>query len=376
MTICNLYRRRACSSLTLGILAVAALAIIALTEAARWYQIDPLRDEKNAAAEWMQRSMEIIKEEKLKAGIPIDRRIDINDTGMIGVEYTDITTTLGSLAAKRTSAHSAFAVVVVDLLDRAGVRPGDNVAINFSGSFPALNIAVLSAAKALRLRPVVISSVGSSAYGANQPDMTWLDMERILIANGIFSCRSIAASLGGIQDTMGGLDATGIDLGREAIRRNGILQIEEGGHSTLVNDVRRRIDLFDRAFDGGKPAAFINVGGSLTSFGDGVEGHRIPTGLLKKVPAVRNPERGVIFLMDKRGVPIIHLLRIKSIAARYGIPVDPPPVSAGAPVKIQTKGRYYAPFSAAGLSVMIALILTIRNKGSRHSTDRPGSGRC
>ena len=365
---------RTCSSRALGVLAVAALAAIALTEAVRWYQVDPLRDEKNAATEWMRLSMESIRTEKLKTGIPVDRRIDLNDTGVIGVEYTDITTTLGSLAAKRTSANPAFAAIVVDLLDQAGVKPGDNVAVSFSGSFPALNIAVLSAAKALRLRLAIISSIGSSMYGANQPDMTWLDMERILAEEGIFSYRSIAASLGGIPGTGGGLDATGIGLGLDAIRRNGITLIEEWGDSTLVADVRRRMDLFDLAFDGKKPAAFINVGGSLTSMGDGVESYRIPTGFLKKVPPVRDPERGIVFLMDERGVPVIHLLRIKSIASRYGIPFDPVPFSSGVPEGIRAAGRYSAPLAGAGLAVMIALVWITRNKGLAREVGESKSG--
>ena len=356
-------QRRTYDNRALVILAVAAIAAVALTEAARLHRADPLRDEKNAAVELMQLSMDAIKEEKLRIGMPIDRRVDINDTGMIGVEYTDITTTLGSLAVKRTSAQPAFAAVVVDLLDRAGVRPGDNVAVSFSGSFPALNIAVLSAAKALRLRLAVISSIGSSMYGANQPDMTWLDMERILVEKGIFSCRSIAASVGGIYDAGGGLDAAGIGLGIEAIRRNEVFLIEEEGYSTLVADVRRRMDLFDQAFDGKKPMAFINVGGSLTSLGDGAENHRIPTGLVKKLPTTVDPKRGIIFLMNERGVPVIHLLGIKSIAARYGISIDPAPFPGGATAKIRTTGKYSAPLAAASLAVIIALLLVMRNKG-------------
>jgi hypothetical protein len=106
------------------------------------------------------------------------------------------------------------------------------------------------------------------------------------------------------------------------------------------------------------------VGGSLTSVGDGLESHRIPTGLLKKVRAVRNPERGIIFLMSQRGVPVIHLLKIKSIAARYGIPVDPSPLSAGFPVKTPRTGRYSAPLAAAGLALMIALLIFLRTADS------------
>ena len=78
-----------------------------------------------------------------------------------------------------------------------------------------------------------------------------------------------AASLGGIAGAHGGLDGTGIEVGLKAIRRNGIPLLEEGGSSTLTADVRKRLALFDQAVAGRRPAAFINVGGSLTSVGDG-----------------------------------------------------------------------------------------------------------
>lgn len=361
------YRKRTPHARTLVILAVFALTIMVLLESTQRYQPDPRSGEKNAAMELMQRSTEAIKKEKLRMGISIDRRFDTNDTGLIGVEYTDITTTLGSLVAKRTSTNPAFAAAIVDMLDRAGVRPEDQVAVSFSGSFPALNIAVLSAARVLNLHPIIISSEGASMYGANHPDMTWLDMERVLAETGLLPYRSIAASLGGIADAQGGLDGTGIEAGLRAIRRNGIPLLEEGGSSTLTADVRKRLALFDQALGGQRPAAFINVGGSLTSLGDGPEGHRIPAGLLKKIPAVRNPERGIIFRMGERSVPVIHLLKIKSIAAQYGIPIDPSPLSAGTPVKNPMTGRYSIPLAAAGLALMIVLLIFLRKADLRHT---------
>jgi poly-gamma-glutamate system protein len=205
--------RRTPHTRTLAILVVSALTILMLMEGIRWVQPDPRREEKSAAMELMRRSAQAVRQEKLRIGIPVDRHLDTTDSGLIGVEYTDITTTLGSLSAKRTSTNPAFAAVVVDMLDQAGVRPGDRVAVSFSGSFPALNIAVLSAARVMDLHPVIISSVGSSMYGANQPEMTWLDMERILADKGLFPYRSNAASLGGIAGTRGGLDGTGIEGG-------------------------------------------------------------------------------------------------------------------------------------------------------------------
>ena len=51
---------------------------------------------------------------------------------------------------------------------------------------PGANIAVLSAAQAMKVIPVIISSVGASQWGANQLDFTWLDMESALAKNDLF----------------------------------------------------------------------------------------------------------------------------------------------------------------------------------------------
>ena len=124
------------------------------------------------------------------------------------------------------------------------------MAVSFSGSFPALNIAVLSAARVLDLHPVIISSVGSSMYGANQPEMTWLDMERILADKGLFPYRSNAASLGGIAGTR----EAGRNVSTAVLRDAGGRVV--GGAETFRDLARSRRCV---ASWRGKPAAFINV---------------------------------------------------------------------------------------------------------------------
>ena len=37
------------------------------------------------------------------------------------------------------------------------------------------------------ITPITISSLGASQWGANQIDFTWLDMESILVKNGLYS---------------------------------------------------------------------------------------------------------------------------------------------------------------------------------------------
>jgi poly-gamma-glutamate system protein len=359
----------------LAILSLCAFWVFLLIETARFFRGDPLSAEKSVAAGLMREALGSVRDEKIRQGIRIDPILDPAGTGVIGAEYTDLTTTLGSLSAKRLSTHPEFAAVLVDMLGQAGVQPGDAVLVSFSGSFPALNIAVLSAAKALRLQPVVISSIGASGYGANEPEMTWADMERALLEKGIFPYRSAAASLGGVAGSRGGLDGTGISAGLRAIHRNGIPLLEEEGESTLPADIQRRLTIYGQALGDRRPAAFITVGGPLTSLGNGPEGLKLESGLLTKIPASPNPERGLIFRMGEKRIPVIHLLGIKKIARQYGIPAESLPSLDPAPGRGVRKGRYSPPLALTGLSALL-LLLGFAGKPSTNAKGRGRSARA
>ncbi len=253
-------------------------------------------------------------------GEPIDPILDPSGSGLIGIDYSDITTSLGDLPAKQTSLSPSFAGLVVKWLKEAGVRPGDRIAVTFSGSFPALNLAVLCAAETMRLDPYVISSVGASMYGANIYGFTWLDMEKRLADAGILHLRSRWASLGGIMDTHGGVFETGIAEGEAAIARTGTPYLREGTPATVERDALRRMDLY---FAGGRPAAFVNVGGNVTAIGWINETHLLGNGLLRRFPASDAPKRGLLFRMHERGVPVIHLLNIERLAAANDLPIAP-----------------------------------------------------
>ena len=133
------------------------------------------------AAERADAAFQAIREERLLRGHAISPIDDPNRTGLVGDSYTEITTTLGSLPSKRSAANPNIAAMIVDMLTQCGVKAGDPVAVNFSGSFPGLNASVLCALDAMGAKGIVISSVGASTYGANLPDFTWLDMEEALL---------------------------------------------------------------------------------------------------------------------------------------------------------------------------------------------------
>ena len=74
------------------------------------------------AAQKLQDWMDDIRDYKLEAGLSLTP-YDTHKTGMIGDEYTPITTSLGSEEAKRTTANPDMAALLVQMLTEAGVSP-------------------------------------------------------------------------------------------------------------------------------------------------------------------------------------------------------------------------------------------------------------
>jgi len=347
-------------SFRLFLLALLACVCLFLLEFLRKGGEDSLLVQKVEAARKMQEAMTVLKKEKLRRGLVIDRETDPNMTGMIGKDYTDLTTTLGPLSSKRTATNPNFAGVIVEMLTQAGVHWGNPVAVSLSGSFPALNVALFSACSSLGLRPVIISSVGASTYGANEPEFTWLDMEDILMRNHLFPYRSEAASLGGLVETRGGMGGKGIEMGREAVSRHGIPLLDEQGTLTLERDIERRLSIYERAFGGQKPAAFVNVGGTLIAFGHCPETQSLATGLLSPVPRSKHPRRGVLFRMGEKGVPVIHLLDIKKMALEYGLPIDPVPLPSIPDGRVMRPGGYSSTLSLSGIFLLVCGVAWLR----------------
>lgn len=237
-----------------------------------------------------------------------------------GPEYTMITTTLGQADAKRLSLHPDFAAVIVDLLIQAKVGKGDRVAVNLSGSFPALNIAALAAVQALGAEPVITSSVGASSWGATDPDFTWLDMEKTLAEAHLWPWRSAAVSIGGVGDRGGGLSNEGLDLARLAIERSGVHPLHA---KNLDEAIVNRLDIY-RQNTGRLPSALLNVGGNHVIFGHA--GHKAPLkeGLTEGFHLYRIND-GLALPFVKNGLPVVHILNVNRMAAKYGIKNGAPP---------------------------------------------------
>jgi poly-gamma-glutamate system protein len=322
-----------------------------------------LRTEMTEASRLMAAAGAAIKDCRESRGIPIDFAADPNGTGLIGLETSAITTSAGRLEAKRTTTNPNFAGLVVFLLHEAGVRRGDAVAVGASSSFPELVIATLSAAKVMGLEPLVISSLGSSEWGANIPEFNWTDMEDCLRAAGVLDVRPIARAVGGDEDVGRDMSPEGRALLESRIHENGVTFLEE---SNLERNVGLRMKIY-RQGAGMKPVkAFINIGGSWANMGTNAEVLKLRPGLADTVFIPPLGERGVLQAMAAEKIPVIHLLNIKGLCERYGLPWDPRPLPqpGAGPLFRRAAARSWpsAALTVVYILAMIVVMVTTRRR--------------
>ena len=344
------------SNYVLGVVALISVLAFLLVEyekadyQQKWYP------EKLAAARLAKAASECIKSKRLENGVFIDAINDPSQTALIGQEYSLITTDHGSIEAKLSSTNPNFAAVVVQLMKEAGVSENDLVAVSMTGSFPGLNIATMAAMQTLKVKPVIISSVGSSSWGANDPYFTWLDMENLLYEAKIFTCRSIAASIGGSADIGRGLSPEGRSLLAAAIERNKVSFINE---EHLEKSIERRIQCYREAAKNTPIKVYINVGGGIASLGNPVNGKLFPSGLSTTMPNANFPVEGVMIRMGKQGIPIIHLLNINTLLEKYGLPSNPGTKQKPGVGEIFIKKKYNLPVTALVTLVLMIAILVV-----------------
>jgi len=276
----------------------------------------------------MQRAITTVSRFHETSGMAIDVSLDPNHTGLIGPEYTALFTSLGQLEAKRTTTNPDIAGLLVHLLHRAGVSAGDTIAVGSSGSFPALMIATLTAAEVMGAHPVTILSLGASSYGATRPEFNLLDVHELLTREGVLSTEPEAVSLGGERDVGADFDPAFREDLLLRIRATGIPLVED---PDLRRNVARRMALYlgatvDIPAARWRLAAFVNIGGSEANLGTSPLVLRTQPGLNAELAVPPARQRGVLSEMAAQNIPVIHLLNLRGLALRYGLPWDPVPL--------------------------------------------------
>ncbi len=304
----------------LVVLSLFSVACIFSVEVFKVKKKQPHYDQKIQASNAMKKGMDVIRRFRIRDIGPIDKDVDPAISGIIGQPASAITTNIGYLPSKQTTVNPNWAAVMVEMLKKAGAKEGDTVAMGLSGSFPAMNLAAYVAAETLGLKVVAISSASASTWGANIPEFTWLDMERILFQEGLISHRSIAASLGGEGDRAMGTSKKSRKLLKDIIDRNHIEFIDV---KSIEESIERRMNIFLEVARESHIVAYINVGGGRASVGPKTGKKRYKPGLN------RNPSRkameidSVTTRFARENVPVIHVYRILDLAEIYGLPKSP-----------------------------------------------------
>ena len=306
------------STPALAALAVLSLTLYALAERSLQPAHADAFHKKIEAVRLMQRAEKIIGEARRAQGLTLDPRNDPENYGIIGPQFSLITTDRGSATAKSLAAHPNFAAAVTQMMLQAGVHEGDLVAVGMTGSLPGFNLAVLSACRSIGAEPVIITSAGASMFGANDPEMTWLDMEALTSSKKLWDFHSVAASLGGGGDVGRGLSPAGRQLLRDAIDRNHVLYLEP---TSVFEGVKQRVAIYDSVAAARHKliACYVNVGGGVASLGGAQNGRLIPPGLSRRLTTRNYPNRGVVNVLGERHVPVIHLLQVERLARDFDV---------------------------------------------------------
>ena len=341
-------------------LALLTLAGSFWVESGRRVVTSPHYEQMLQAAKVSAQAAAVLKLERLEKGVFVDPVNDPAETALIGQEYSQITTDRGYLDAKLASTDPNFAAVIVEMLHQLGLQGGDCVAVAVTGSFPALNISALAALETFGARPVVISSVGASNFGATDPYFTWLDMERLLVEKDVLKTRSTAASMGGSNDTGRGLSPKGRQLLRDAIERAGARPLVD---MKIDESIRSRVEIYQQGCGKQPVAAYLNVGGGVASLGHALNGDLVPSGPNASLPVRNYPARGAMMrIAEGTGqgqVPVIHLLNIRQLRDRYGLEPVRDSLPEPGTGRVFGEERYELVRTSAVTLIVLATLITL-----------------
>lgn len=300
-------------------------------------------EQKVASARLARKAFLSVREARQRSGIPIDTVNDPNKTGLVGVQYSQLTYGRSDLSDALTSLSPNFSAALVEMLHEAGVKPGDSVGLSWDGTYPALNVQALAVVASLGLRPVIVTAASAGMWGANYPGWSWLDIERNLVEAGIWQYRSRFATLGGEADDGRGLSPEGRAVLLAAAESAGV-------ECRIPIDLEQGVELRLGAFEGCR--AVICLGKASADIGDPMA--RVPSRVLKK--PVGNLGSGTIAaLLDSR-VPVTYIGNPSRVAADYGLPIAPVPLPDIGKGRLFFERRYSVLLAAVLSLVMLGLL--------------------
>ena len=325
--------------------------------------------EKLAAAKITYTAFNEIKRFRNTKGIKINSKLDPAMSGLIGEKQSPITTDYGSIYSKRQSINPNFSAIFVEWLKSdLGLKEGDTVAVTMTGSYPALDIAMLAAIKELKLKPLIVFSVGASNYGANIPGLTWVEMYEHLVKKGIFDYKPIGVAMGGSRDYGYGLSKEGVKIINDIIKKSGYHFIDSKG---TTDGIDKRMALFKEHAGKSEVKAFINVGGAMTSIGlkqtkrQQNKPKSLQSGVVTSLPIDLINVDNVAVRFLKRGVSVVNVRYISSVVDQYDFPRYPKsqPLVGEGPIYVDyVYDRMYALIALVANIVILLLAAFLSRK--------------
>ena len=338
-------------SLCLILACVVMMGGILLTLKNQTKALLPYADIQLAAAMRMQQAEKVLLDYVTENGIEIEED-DLNQTGLIGPEWAELTTSLGMIEAKRTALQPDFAALMVKYYHEAGLKSGDTICCGMSGSFPGLCLAVVAAANQMDIHIRIIASYGSSMYGATRLELPIVRILQIAKEAGIIDYDLLAVSPGGDYDQ--GHSILFPDSRKrifELAEEDKLLMIDE---SCIPDSVQRRLQLFGTEID-----CFVNVGGASANVGTSPYTLTFPNGLVTDPPRIpQNTDRGLVFEYAARNIPVIYLLNVRGLAEENGIPFDPVPLTNPGDTDIYNDIKQSPWYCIAALIISTILMLS------------------
>ena len=90
----------------------------------------------------------------------------------------------------------------------------------------------------MNITPMIMSSAGSSAWGANRVDLSWPIIESYLFDNNFLKNRSIVYSMGGDNDNGDNLSDKGIEILESSIPNN----VNFINEFSLIDNISKKIN--------------------------------------------------------------------------------------------------------------------------------------
>jgi poly-gamma-glutamate system protein len=277
-------------------------------------------DLKVKAVENMENAINSLREEFIIRGINNGEDSLAFGSFLLGPQNSIIQTTKGSKVSKLSTLNPNFAAMIMEMLIELEVDSSSKVAVSYTGSYPGANIAVLSALEAMNMDASIITSCGSSEWGATYSEMTWMGMENYLNQEYHISNKSKLGSIGGGLDVGIQLNREGKEVCESAIYSNDIEPLHE---KDFIENVKKRMQYYYRNNELGVIDLFINVGGGIYTIGDSLKRNNLPVGIIYPGDINLDINQTVLEGFLDKDIPVININHIERLMEWYELPYPP-----------------------------------------------------